>query len=405
MKLKKIIILSVAFCSLMTTQNVSALISDSQLSTLISEPSFRACVLDTYNSVYTDPNESSSTSQISNNLSKIPVLDCNNKNITSTEGIQYLTALTELYLGNNNISTIDLSKNTSLTFLYLSYNKIGVIDLSKNIALKTLYLSNNKLSTIDVSKNTKLTKLYLYDNKLTKIDVSKNTSLETLYLSDNDLSTIDVSKNTALTGLSLNDNDLSTINLSKNASLIDLYLSNNKLSTIDVSKNASLKILYLLNNKLTSIDLSKNTKLTILYLKDNNFSQPTGTKYNLGKLAVGEKVNFKEYVKLPQGFKTKVSYTSSNPEIATVDENGNISGVKEGTTTITFTSNDKGGNLIYEVNEVTVTKKVVSEKTNNDKIDVKNPKTSDKGMIYGGGLTLTIGTIIAIRKKLKLLGI
>ena len=59
MKLKKIIILSVAFCSLMTTQKVSALISDSQLSTLISEPSFRACVLDTYNIRFLKPQRNS----------------------------------------------------------------------------------------------------------------------------------------------------------------------------------------------------------------------------------------------------------------------------------------------------------------------------------------------------------
>ena len=301
MKLKKIIILSVAFCSLMTTQKVSALISDSQLSTLISEPSFRACVLDTYNSIFTDPSELAqfNLSLGKDHLAQITELKCQNDGITSTEGIQYLTGLQKLDLGNN---------------LAMSFQ-------------------SNSISTIDLSKNTKLTELYLIGN---------------------DISTIDLSKNTALTKLSLSSNNISTIDLSKNTAL-------------------------------TSLDLSSN------------------------KLTLGEKLNFKEYVKLPQGFKTKVSYTSSNPEIATVDENGNISGVKEGTTTITFTSKDKNGNLIYEVNEVTVTKKAGSdpttEKTNNDKTKVKNPETSDKGMIYGGGLTLTIGTIIAIRKKLKLLGI
>ena len=343
MKLKKIIILSVAFCSLMTTQKVSALISDSQLSTLISEPSFRACVLDTYNSIFTDPSElpQFNLSLGKDHLAQITELECKNDGITSTEGIQYLTGLQKLDLGNN-------------LGMGFQSNSISTIDLSENTALTSLNLMGNDISTMDLSKNTKLTSLNLMDN---------------------DISTIDLSKNTALTYLNLS------------------------------------------SNKLTAVDLSKNTKLASLHLKDNNFSQPTGTKYGLGKLTLGEKVSFKEYVKLPQGFKTKGSYTSSNPEIATVDETGNISGVKEGATTITFTSKDKDGNLIYEVNEVTVTKKAVpestTEKTNNDKTEVKNadeksvknPETSDKGMIYGGGLTLTIGTIIAIRKKLKLLGI
>lgn len=345
MKLKKIIILSIAFCSLMTIGKVSASIDESKFSTYFPDENFRTCVIDTYNKKYSSFDDSNLTVlQIRNLLSQqVTELSCSGKGITSTEGIQYLTSLQTLDLYNNRINTIDLSKNTALTSLNLAYNKIDTIDISKSIALTRLYLTSNKLSTIDVSKNTALTYLNL---------------------SENYISTIDVSKNTSLTYLNLNV------------------------------------------NQLNAIDLSKNKNLTTLSLSNNHFSS-TGTKYNLGKLALGEKVSFKEYVKLPQGFKTKVSYTSSNPEIATVDENGNISGVKEGTTTITFTSKDKDGNLIYEVNEVTVTKKVVSESTieKTEQNSVKNPETSDKGMIYGGGLTLTIGAIIAIRKKLKLLGI
>ena len=374
MKLKKIIILSIAFCSLMTIGKVSASIDESILSSSdFPDENFRKCIVDTFNEKEPDFVESGRTkSQVRRYLSqKTTELDCSSKGITSAEGIQYLTSLQELDLRSNNISTIDLSKNTALTELFLSGNKISTIDVSKNTALTNLYLSSNILITIDVSKNTALTGLALTNNKISTIDVSKNTALTFLSLDSNKLTTIDVSKNTALTNLNLSYNNLSTI------------------------------------------DLSKNTALRYLYLSNNNFSQPTGTKYGLGKLTLGEKVSFKEYVKLPQGFKTKVSYTSSNPEIATVDENGNISGVKEGTTTITFTSKDKDGNLIYyEVNEVTVTKKVVPESTtektevkNTEQKSVKNPETSDKGMIYGGGLTLTIGTIITIRKKLKLLGI
>ena len=378
MKLKKIIILSIAFCSLMTIGKVSASIDESILSSSdFPDENFRKCIVDTFNEKEPDFVESGRTkSQVRRYLSqKTTELDCSSKGITSAEGIQYLTSLQELDLRSNNISTIDLSKNTALTELFLSGNKISTIDVSKNTALTNLYLSSNILITIDVSKNTALTGLALTNNKISTIDVSKNTALTFLSLDSNKLTTIDVSKNTALTNLNLSYNNLSTI------------------------------------------DLSKNTALRYLYLSNNNFSQPTGTKYGLGKLTLGEKVSFKEYVKLSDMFKTKVSYTSSNPEIATVDENGNISGEKEGTATITLTSKDKDGNLIYEVNEVTVTKKVApestTEKTNNDKTEVKNteqksvknPETSDKGMIYGGGLTLTIGTIIAIRKKLKLLGI
>ncbi len=307
----------------------------------------------------------------------------------SVEGIQYLTGLTTLNLYYNNLREIDLSKNTALT---------------------NLYLSNNNLREIDLSKNTALTNLHLSNNNLREIDLSKNTALTSLYLSNNNLSAINLNKNKVLTELVMSDNNLREINLSKNIDLTWLTLINNNLSEVDLSKNTALTNLYLSNNNLSEVDLSKNTALIVIDLGNNNFSTTTGTKYNLGKVIVGEKLSFKEYVKFSK--KTKVSYISSNPEIATVDENGNISGEKEGTATITLTSKDNQGNLIYEVNEVTVTKKVVPESTtektevkNIEQNSVKNPETSDKGMIYGGGLTLTIGTIIAIRKKLKLLGI
>ena len=374
MKLKKIITLSIAFCSLMTIGKVSAHISESQLGFFIETGNFKTCVLEAYNEKYAGLDEvAASRGDIQERLAQITKLECERKDIMSVEGIQYLTGLTTLNLYYNNLREIDLSKNTALTNLYLSNNNLREIDLSKNTALTNLHLSNNNLREIDLSKNTALTSLYL------------------------------------------SNNNLSAINLNKNKVLTELVMSDNNLREINLSKNIDLTWLTLINNNLSEVDLSKNTALIVIDLGNNNFSTTTGTKYNLGKLTLGEKLSFKEYVKFSK--KTKVSYTSSNPEIATVDENGNISGEKEGTATITLTSKDNQGNLIYEVNEVTVTKKVVpestTEKTNNDKTEVKNteqnsvknPETSDKGMIYGGGLTLTIGTIIAIRKKLKLLGI
>ena len=416
MKLKKIIISSIAFCSLMTIGKVSAHISESQLDFLIQAGNFRTCVLNAYNEKYADLDETTaSQGDIQNRLAQITKLDCQNKGITSIEGIKYLTGLKYLDLSNqidynnNQIMNVNLDSNKALQYLNLSGNGINVIDVSKNTALTNLNLSNNSLDTIDLSKNTTLTSLNLNNNNLSTISLYENTALTSVNLNDNKINTIDLSKNTVLTTLALNNNNLSTLDLRKNTKLVNLFLNNNNLTSIRLIDNTELAILVIKGNSLATIDLSKNIALNNVYLDNNNFSQPTGMKYNLGKLTLGEKLNFKEYVKLPQGFKTKVSYTSSNPEIATVDENGNINGVKEGTATITLTSKDKNGNLIYEVNEVTVTKKVISvsttEKTNNDKTKVKNPETSDKGMIYGGGLTLTIGTIIAIRKKLKLLGI
>ena len=213
--------------------------------------------------------------------------------IRSTTGIEKLTALTYLYLGWNNLSSIDLSNNISLTYLHLHNNNLSSIDLSKNtnltklelysnnlssinlsnnIFLTYLNLGNNKISSIDLSKNNSLTELKLYANNLSSIDLSKNTSLTYLDLDSNKLSSIDLSKNTNLTFLGLRSNKLSSIDLSKNTNLTSLDLSYNNLSSIDLSRNIKLSYLELSDNKISSIDLSKNTSLTSLHLDNNNLS-------------------------------------------------------------------------------------------------------------------------------------
>ena len=56
----------------------------------------------------------------------------------------------------------------------------------------------NQLTTLDVSKNTALTSLSCYDNQLTSLDVSGCTALTNLSCYDNQLTSLDISKNTEL---------------------------------------------------------------------------------------------------------------------------------------------------------------------------------------------------------------
>ena len=305
MKLKKIIISSIAFCSLMTIGNVSATITSTQLEQIIptSDLKFHNCVLDTYNSNYNSSEDHATIEQIKTNLSNITELSCESRQISSIEGIQFLTGLEKLNLSDNNIFSINLSKN----------------DLKK----------------------------------------------------------------------------------------------------IDLSKNVKLKVLNLQQTSLKAIDLSKNVNLITLNLAQTKFSSESSTVTDIREIAVGEKTKFKEYIVTPSNIKQKLRYKSSNPEVATVDENGNISAIKEGTTTIVLISNIDGTSATsYEKNRIKITKKDVqtnlsigstsnenSEVTSSEQKSVENPKTSDKGLIYGGGFILTVATIIAVRKKIKMLGI
>ena len=206
-----------------------------------------------------DTNNNGTLSQ--QELTAVTTINVPGCDIKSVKGIEYFTALTVLYLGGNQLSSVDLSHNTKLTELYLDANQLSSLDVSHNTALESLYLSGNQLSSMDLSHNTALTYLWLYDNQLSSVDLSHNTSLVGLYLNGNQLSSVDLSRNTALEYLDLNHNQLSSVDVSHNTALTELNLGGNQLSSVDVSHNTALEWLWLDDNQLSSVDLSHNTAL------------------------------------------------------------------------------------------------------------------------------------------------
>ena len=125
-------------------------------------------------------------------------INVNKMNIQSMKGVEYFTDLEQLRCKNNQISSINLSKNTLLNKLDITNNQLTTLDLSKNLVMEYLYVEGNQLTALDVSKNTALTELDCDDNQLTTLDVSKNTALTSLNCSNNQLTALNVSGCTAL---------------------------------------------------------------------------------------------------------------------------------------------------------------------------------------------------------------
>ena len=225
--------------------------------------------------------------------------------LTSIKGIEYLPALTAIYVGNCSIESIDVSKNLELKELFCNNNPIRTLDVSKNTKLeelmcwvmelsdldvsncpelgrlqcdfnpmlKVLDVSNNTklwrldihgtgISTIDVSKNPELDMLSAYETQITSFDVSKNPKLETFYCSDNPgLTSVDISKNPLLQRINCSNTDITNIDVSKNPELIELFCSGTKMTSVDVSKNPKLQNLHIANTVISSIDLSNNPNM------------------------------------------------------------------------------------------------------------------------------------------------
>ena len=184
------------------------------------------------------------------------------KSIQSLKGIEFLTALKYLHCEDNQLTSLDVSKNTVLKSLYCNSNQLTALDISKNTALTGLTCNSNNLTSLDVSKNTALIELRCANNQLTSLDVSNNTTLTKLLCSNNQLTSLDISKNTALKRLESYNNQLTSLDISGCTVLTESGCFNNKLTSLDVSGCAALTTLDCSNNQLNKLDVSGCTALT-----------------------------------------------------------------------------------------------------------------------------------------------
>ncbi|OMQ12191.1 leucine-rich repeat domain-containing protein [[Flexibacter] sp. ATCC 35103] len=84
------------------------------------------------------------------NIATITSLDLSNSNIKDLSGIENFTALTFLDCSDNQLTTLDVSKNLALETLNASTNQITTLDFSKNSKLKIVYVTNNPLISLNL---------------------------------------------------------------------------------------------------------------------------------------------------------------------------------------------------------------------------------------------------------------
>ena len=228
------------------------------------DPNFRAYVVKNYGK---------SGKIYAEDLAAVKDIDVKGSAIKTMAGIEHFPALERLECSDNQLTTLDLSKNPALKTLVCSNVYLAELDISKNSELIHLTCYNTQLTALDVSKNPKLAELHFYLNRITELDVSKNLLLEVLDCSQQSLTKLDVSKNLKLKELYCKGNELTEINVSKNAVLKRLECGNNKLTTLDVSKNPALEILGCAQNQLMALDVSGNPALWHFSCETNSLTE------------------------------------------------------------------------------------------------------------------------------------
>ena len=111
-------------------------------------------------------------------LTAVRTMGCANESIADLTGIEHFTALRSLLCSNNELTSLDLSKNVALTMLNCDDNQLVFLDVSKNAVLKTLQCGRNQLTSLDVSRNTALTWLSCESNYLSSLDLSAAPALK-----------------------------------------------------------------------------------------------------------------------------------------------------------------------------------------------------------------------------------
>lgn len=251
-------------------------------------------------------------------------------------GIQDFTALTHFKYnrgGEGVFSSIDLSQNTNLTFLEIKGNdNLITIDISKNTKLQELNITDGALTKLDISKNPLVTKLSCYGNPNLSVLNLKGRADQTAFEAGNTFNS-----NPKLSCIEVDDIEYATTNwLNKDAtasyytagcpttaipdrnfeqvlvnngyddvidgkvitaniagvttlsvayttveditgiedfaSLKDLTVYYTGLKKVDLSHNKVLESINFGYNNLKSFDLSQNTALNTAYISDNTLA-------------------------------------------------------------------------------------------------------------------------------------
>lgn len=198
-------------------------------------------------------------------------LDCRDKLVTDTSGIDHLVKLELLLIDRTGITELTLNNNHRLKTLYASENQLTELDLSSNPFLDSLSVAFNNIEFLDISKNNSLRILDVYANELVNMDLSQNSMLTNINLGANKaIKTIDLSQNPDLTDIDLSAMLLTELDLSQNPLLEYVNAEFNQLSSIDLSNNLAINSLNIGGNvAMSDLDVSMLSQLKYLSISAN----------------------------------------------------------------------------------------------------------------------------------------
>ena len=292
-------------------------------------------------------------------IAGVMIIDLSDKEIVNLQGIEFFTALSELYCYNNKLTSLDVSQNTALTLLYCPANQLNTLDDSKNSKLTYLNCAENQLKTLDLSQNKALERLLCGSNQLTTLDLSQNTELDAVLCQNNQLTTLDFSKNEKLVGVSCYNNTIRGENMTAFVNSLptvaDGYIevcykeppTGNEMTTLQVKIATDKHWRVLTSDGSGWVDYAGVKVAAQVSFDAATVNAVYGADFTAPTLTV-----------TPESLGGSVTFTSSNNDVAKVDaETGAVTivGVGEATITATVVSDQYEGSASYKITVIKIT--------------------------------------------------
>lgn len=218
-----------------------------------------------------------------NHMAQVKKLNLNgmiSNDVTSINGLKWLTSLEELDLSNNGIDNIDFASNAkNLKKLIVNNNNISTLEkLKEHRGIEYLDISDNLLNNLDyVHRFTKLKYLDLSSNNIEDIkNVSNLVNVESLFLNDNKLknfkdalAALNNLKELGLGHCGLTFTDIKSIKFIDKSNITYLDFSGTSVNLNNVVEFRNLEKLILQDTNLSDgADISKLNELTKLKYLD-----------------------------------------------------------------------------------------------------------------------------------------
>ena len=255
-------------------------------------------------------------------------------------------ALTELLASHcSGMQDIELTNIPHLTKLIVNDSQVNELTLPTMPSLKELNCANNNLKELNLVSLTDLSELNCANNsEIKELDLVANINLEKLHCEALSLTTLDLTTNAKLKELVSYGNKFTTVQCN------DIYCTLPSTDGVMIAAKAKVAVGTDPNYDAlmaSSSQLAKQRGWKVLY-EDKSEIETTGTLSACRikpaditieplSLKVGETKPIK-YTLQPEGATATVSFKSLDESIATVDDNGNVTGVKEGKVKIEVTT-------------------------------------------------------------------